>query len=41
MVVNSYGDLLSVSNGNAENINLPEETGVLSEDVVAEIKKQI
>lgn len=39
MVVNSYGDLLSVSNGNAENINLPEETGVLSEDVVAEIKK--
>ena len=38
MVVNSYGDLLSVSTGNAENINLPEKTGVLSENAVTEIK---
>ena len=39
MVVNNYGDLLSVSTGNAENINLPEETGVFSEDDVSEIKE--
>ena len=39
MVVNSYGDLLSVSNENAENINLLEETGVFSENVVDEMKK--
>ena len=38
MVVNRYGDLLSVSTGNAENINLMEENGVLSADSVAEIK---
>ena len=40
MVVNRYGELLSVSTGNAENINLMEENGVLSADSVAEIKEE-
>lgn len=38
MVVNSYGDLLSVSSGDSENVNLTEQTGILSEDTVRRIK---
>ena len=38
MVVNGYGDLLSVSTGDPENINLTEQTGILPEDTIRQIK---
>lgn len=39
MIVNGYGDLLSISNGNASIVNLPEKTGVVEEETIQRFRE--
>lgn len=39
MVVNGYGDLLSISTGNASIVNLPVTTGVLKEETIQRFRE--